>query len=88
MFIIIERYKPIDRTTPPAYSSGSMQVNSFADALTSFRLCHNLSQLECAALIPYLSVRSLEKWERGASAPPLWSQCLILDALHDAMTSD
>ena len=88
MFIIIERRKTIDSTTPPAYSSPSMQINSFADALSSFRLCHNLSQLECAALIPYLSVRSLEKWERGASAPPLWSQCLILDALHDAMTSD
>ena len=88
MFIIIERRKPIDATTPAAYSSRPMQINSFADALSSFRFCHNLSQLECAALIPYLSVRSLEKWERGASSPPLWSQCLILDALHDAMTSE
>lgn len=88
MFIIIERRKPIDATTLSAYSFPSMQINSFADAINSFRLCHNLSQLECAALIPYLSVRSLEKWERGASAPPLWSQCLILDALHSAMTSD
>ena len=65
-----------------------MQINSFADAISSFRFCHKLSQLECSALIPHLSVRSLEKWERGASAPPLWSQRLILDALHDAMTSD
>ena len=88
MFIIIERCNPIDATTRLAYSSHLMQVNSFADAISSFRLCHNLSQLECAALIPYLSVRSLEKWERGASSPPLWSQCLILNALHDAMTSD
>ena len=88
MFIIIDKRNPIDATTQPAYSSHPMQINSFADAISSFRLCHNLSQLECAALIPYLSVRSLEKWERGASSPPLWSQCLILDALHDAMISE
>ena len=88
MFIIVERRNFIDTTTRLAYNSHPMQINSFADAISSFRLCHNLSQLECAALIPYLSVRSLEKWERGASAPPLWSQCLILNALHDAMTSE
>ena len=88
MFIIIERHNPIDSVTPPAYSSPSMQINSFADLLSSFRFRHKLSQTECAALIPHLSVRSLEKWERGASAPPLWSQRLILVALHNAMTSD
>lgn len=65
-----------------------MKRNPFAESLVVFRRQHNLSQTECSALIPHLSVRMIEKWERGASAPPLWSQCLILDALHDAMTSD
>jgi DNA-binding transcriptional regulator YiaG len=65
-----------------------MKRNPFAESLVVFRRQHNLSQTECSALIPHLSVRMIEKWERSASEPPLWSQCLILDALHDAMTSD
>jgi len=30
----------------------------------------------------------IEKWERGASEPPLWSQRMILDALRDAMNTE
>jgi hypothetical protein len=50
-------------------------------AIAAFRSWHKLSQAQCAALIPHLSVRSLQQWECGARVPPLWSQRLILDAL-------
>jgi DNA-binding transcriptional regulator YiaG len=65
-----------------------MQRNSFPAAIRAFRILHKLTQTQCAALIPNLSVRMIEKWERGASEPPLWSQRLILDALRDAMNTE
>jgi DNA-binding transcriptional regulator YiaG len=65
-----------------------MQRDPFSASILAFRVWHKLSQAQCAALIPDLSVRSLEKWERGTSAPPLWSQRLILDALCDAMNTN
>ena len=93
MFIIVDKHNPIDATTRLAYSSRLMNRNPFigvpfASRILAFRDRHKLTQAQCAALIPHLSVRSLEKWERNTSCPPLWSQCLILDALHDAMISD
>jgi hypothetical protein len=50
-------------------------------AIAAFRSWHKLSQAQCAALIPHLSVRSFEQWEQGSRVPPLWSQGLILNAL-------
>jgi hypothetical protein len=63
-----------------------MQLDPFAGlpfhlALASFRTRYNITQAQCASLIPHLSVRSLQQWECGARVPPLWSQRLILDAL-------
>jgi DNA-binding transcriptional regulator YiaG len=65
-----------------------MKRKIFAHVLISFRNQHSLTQVECAALIPELSVRMIEKWERSGSEPPLWTQVLLLDALRDAMISD
>jgi hypothetical protein len=58
-----------------------MKRNPFAQSLVDFRTRYSLTQSQCAALIPHLSVRMIEKWENAGSEPPLWSQRLILDAL-------
>lgn len=65
-----------------------MKRKPFAQSLVDFRAQHSFTQTQCALLIPNLSVRMIEKWERGASEPPLWSQRLILDALRDAMNTE
>jgi len=59
----------------------SMKRNPFAQSLVDFRTRYNLTQVQCAALIPHLSVRMIEKWESEGSEPPPWVQLLLIDAL-------
>ena len=54
----------------------------FSSILRAARARLNLSQTECARLIPPLSVRVLQNWERGRNTPPEWAQPLIIYALE------
>ena len=55
---------------------------TFSDLLRAERARLNLSQTECAALIPPLPVRTLQCWEIAQRTPPDWAQPLILAHLR------
>lgn len=57
-------------------------MEPFARQLRAERERLNLSQSECAALLPPLSVRTLQTWEHGSRVPPDWAQPLILSVLR------
>jgi DNA-binding XRE family transcriptional regulator len=57
---------------------------TFADKLRAVRKREGYTQKTAAALVRDLSVRTLEAWERGQQAPPLWAQWLVLEALGGA----
>ena len=54
---------------------------SFAEQLKAVRRREGDSQAMAARLIHGLSTRTLQAWERGQQAPPLWVQSLVLEAL-------
>ena len=54
---------------------------SFAEQLKAVRRREGDSQAMAARLIHGLSTRTLQAWERGQQAPPLWAQSLVLEAL-------
>jgi DNA-binding XRE family transcriptional regulator len=57
---------------------------SFAEQLKVVRRRERFSQAVAARLIPGLSTRTLQAWERNQQSPPLWAQSLVLDALGGA----
>jgi len=54
---------------------------SFAEQLKAVRRREGDSQATAARMIKGLSTRTLQAWERGQQAPPLWAQSLVLEAL-------
>lgn len=60
----------------------TMKPKTFADRLRAERERLNLSQAECAALLPPLSGRMIAKWEGGGGEPPEWVQPLIFEKLR------
>ncbi|MGO8837562.1 MAG: helix-turn-helix domain-containing protein [Limisphaerales bacterium] len=57
---------------------------TFAEQLKAVRRREGYSQAMAARLIPKLSKRTLEAWERNQQAPPLWAQALVLESLGGA----
>jgi len=54
---------------------------TFSEQLKAVRRREGYSQAMTARLIHGLSTRTLQAWERGQQAPPLWAQLLVLEAL-------
>jgi len=57
---------------------------TFAEKLKAVRRREGYTQPIAVELIPGLSTGTLQAWECGQQAPPLWAQSLVLDALGGA----
>ena len=54
---------------------------NFADHLKAVRRRNGYTQAMAAELIPGLSLRTFQAWERSQQTPPVWAQNLVLDTL-------
>ncbi len=54
---------------------------TFAEQLKAVRRREGFSQAMAVQFIHGLSPRTLQAWESGQQAPPLWAQSLVLEAL-------
>ena len=54
---------------------------NFAEHLKAVRRRDGYTQAMAAELIPGLSLRTFQAWERSQQMPPIWAQNLVLDAL-------
>jgi DNA-binding XRE family transcriptional regulator len=57
---------------------------TFAEQLKAVRKRDGHSQATAVQLIPGLSIRTFQAWERSQQTPPLWAQALVLEALGGA----
>ncbi len=62
----------------------SKPLMTFAEQLKAVRRREGDSQARATQLIPGLSTRTLQAWERGQQSPPIWAQSLVLEALGGA----